>query len=463
LMGENEKELMGEKEYELPSIILVGREGMLAKLFKSVGKSTVGNLLLKACENSTEPFEIFNGPYEGNGEQKFILVDTPGFTGERTSSNRLWSKINKVIDRSSNRPWNKINKVIGNSCVHGVQAFLFVLGIMSHLDECMTELNNENVIMVFTKCTNEQTDTREKMELSFADFVKEYIEKVNHRWIVAPNPEIYGDDSEATTSNMDNLKNMITEIKEPLKRSKKMNSWHIDYRIIVFAGLVLISMIIAYFNTSNKPEFSVATPAIILLGETGSGKSTLGNFLGNGSCKFIAKQSRFPVTKVCEDCSIIIKNHTYNLIDTPGLNEPNSIKLIYDKIRYKFKIMKIKAIIFIIDPLKYESLNNTLKLMKLFSGQVINNKIAVLTNLKRKLIKEFTVSDKKVIKNHREISELTVIDKKVIKNHRELSKFTVIDKKVIKNHEEISEDTKALLESIGYNLAIFPDPEYNEE
>lgn len=397
-------------------------------------------------------------------------MDTPGFTGERTSSNRLWSKINKVIDRISNRPWNKINKVIDNSCVHGVQAFLFVLegnrftsDRMSHLDECMTELNNENVIIVFTKCTNEQTDTREKMELSFSDFVEEYIEKVNHRWIVAPNPEIYGDDSEATTSNMDNLKNMITEIKEPLKRSKKMNSWHIDYRIIVFAGLVLISMIIAYFNTSNKPEFSVATPAIILLGETGSGKSTLGNFLGNGSCKFIAKQSRFPVTKVCEECSIIIKNHTYNLIDTPGLNEPNSIKLIYDKIRYKFKIMKIKSMIFIIDPLKYESLNNTLKLMKLFSGQVINNKIAVLTNLKRKLIKEFTVSDKKVIKNHREISELTAIDKKVIKNHWEISKFTVIDKKVIKNHEEISEDTKALLESIGYNLAIFPDPEYNEE
>ncbi|RIB10147.1 hypothetical protein C2G38_2106855 [Gigaspora rosea] len=67
--------------------------------------------------------------------------------------------------------------------------------------------------------------------------------------------------------------------------------------------------------------------------------------------------------------------------------------------------------------------------MKLFGDQVINNKIAVLTNLKRKLIKE----------------------------------FNGIDKKVIRKHLEISEDTKALLKFIDYNLVIFPDPEYKEE
>ncbi|CAG8722504.1 1900_t:CDS:2, partial [Gigaspora rosea] len=269
---------MDENEYDLPSIIL-GR-------YKQPIKTAELNI----------------------DEKKFILVDTPGFTGERTSSNR---------------PWKEINKVIDNSFEHGVQAFLFVLGMyisnsLSHLDECMANLNHKNVIIVFTKCAKEQTDSREKMEHSFADFAKEYIVKVNNRWIVAPNPDIYDDHSEVTTKNMNSLKKMISEIKEPWKRSKKTNSWHIGYSI-VFAGLILlISMIIASYNATDKLELPVVEPAIILLGETGSGKSTFGNFLGNGSCGFFAEQSRFPVTEDCEECSIIIRDHTYNLIDTPG-------------------------------------------------------------------------------------------------------------------------------------------------
>ncbi|CAG8497663.1 15711_t:CDS:2, partial [Racocetra fulgida] len=106
----------------------------------------------------------------------FILVDTPGFTKEKTSS--TWGEINKRF--TSDR--------------------------RSHLDECMKKLNNDNVIIVFTKSSKVETETPEKMKNSFADFVTEYIEKVNHRWVVAPNPDIYDEHNYVTTNNMNHLK-----------------------------------------------------------------------------------------------------------------------------------------------------------------------------------------------------------------------------------------------------------------
>ncbi|CAG8823658.1 2107_t:CDS:2, partial [Racocetra persica] len=141
-----------------------------------VGKSTVGNMLLKACENYEERFETYEGPYDGYDGKDFILVDTPGFTKEKSRS--TWGEIDKVIDKSYE---------------HGIHAFLFrfTSDRRSHLDECMKKLNNDNVIIVFTKSSKVETETPEKMRDSFADFVKEYIEKVNHRWVVAPNPDIY--------------------------------------------------------------------------------------------------------------------------------------------------------------------------------------------------------------------------------------------------------------------------------
>ncbi|CAG8613769.1 20061_t:CDS:2 [Dentiscutata erythropus] len=75
---------MDEKveKFDLPSIILVGREGMLDKLFKvystllisynllGVGKSTLGNMLLKACYSEN----FFDGDVDTPGSQMKRLV-----------------------------------------------------------------------------------------------------------------------------------------------------------------------------------------------------------------------------------------------------------------------------------------------------------------------------------------------------------------------------------------------------
>ncbi|CAG8681572.1 4530_t:CDS:2, partial [Racocetra persica] len=140
-------------------------------------KSTIGNMLLKACGNHNELFEKYKGPYDGHGgdgrnqqqlktaklsigEENFILVDTPGFTNEKTSTNRTWIEIDKAID---------------NSFEHGIQGRRFASDRRSHLDECMKKLNNENVIIVFTKCTKVQTEAPKNIEDSFANFINEYI------------------------------------------------------------------------------------------------------------------------------------------------------------------------------------------------------------------------------------------------------------------------------------------------
>ncbi|CAG8614657.1 10055_t:CDS:2, partial [Racocetra fulgida] len=194
-------------------------------------------MLLKACGNYKELFEKYEGPYDGYGEEKFILVDTPGFTNEKTSTNKTWIEINKAID---------------NSYEHGIRAFLFVLGMYisnsyvfnifrahnkgrrftsdrrSHLDECMKKLNNENVIIVFTKCTKEQTEIPKNMKDSFADFINEHIKKVNNRWVVAPNPDIYDECNDIVTNNVNYLKTMISEIKKPWKRDRKSKYGSLD-------------------------------------------------------------------------------------------------------------------------------------------------------------------------------------------------------------------------------------------
>ncbi|CAG8848532.1 8241_t:CDS:2, partial [Racocetra persica] len=117
-----------------------------------------------------------------------------------------------------------------------------------------------------------------------------------------------------------------------------------------------------------------------------SGKSTLGNILGNildkDSCKFKTEDSNDPVTKNCEKCSIIFKNNT---IDTPGLNQPTSVKLISKSIYNNFKIKEIRTMIFVI---VYGSFDNTLKIIKLLGDQTASNKIVAFTKLDRKQIKE---------------------------------------------------------------------------
>ncbi|CAG8456147.1 99_t:CDS:2 [Cetraspora pellucida] len=368
-------------------------------------------------------------------EEKFILVDTPGFTNEKNSSNEVWSNIDKIID---------------NSYEHGVHAILFGQRFSSdrrsHLDECMKKLNNKNVIMVFTKCNMAVTNNPENMKDSFADFIKEYIKKVNNRWVVAPDPNIFAECNDVITKNMNDLKTMISKIEEPWKKEKKHNLWHIPFyftRIPTISMIPTIPMIptistifaiftilaYLYMNVPYQPELTKAKSTIFLIGETGSGKSMLGNFIGNITgnelCRFEVKRSKVPVTKYCEECSFTINNNVYNVIDTPGLNH-DSIQKIDESIHKNLKINGTKAIFFVLDPIYYESFNNTKEVMKQFDDQAI--KIAVFTKLNKDQINK--CAGKKSIE---------------------------------KCLEEITEDTKKLLKDINYNWTIFPNQDLQND
>ncbi|CAG8818797.1 33318_t:CDS:2, partial [Racocetra persica] len=65
-----EKRFM-DKNFEFPSIILVGREGI-----------TVGNMLLKTCGNHNELFEKYEGPMTDMGRNQQQLKTAKLSIGE---------------------------------------------------------------------------------------------------------------------------------------------------------------------------------------------------------------------------------------------------------------------------------------------------------------------------------------------------------------------------------------------
>ncbi|CAG8613750.1 20060_t:CDS:2 [Dentiscutata erythropus] len=113
------------------------------------------------------------------------------------------------------------------------------------------------------------------MESSFPDFVKEYIKKIDNRWVVAPNHDIFEESSDVTTKNMNDLAK-ISEIKNPWKRSKQLDSWHMmiseiknPLHICLVVGLIFLILTTFPFNNNTKKfESPEVEPAIVLLGET---------------------------------------------------------------------------------------------------------------------------------------------------------------------------------------------------
>lgn len=84
--------------------------------------------------------------------------------------------------------------------------------------------------------------------------------------------------------------------------------------------------------------------SILLLGETGNGKSQLGNFLLENSSAFYVSNDPDSVTKDFQEAWGL--NHKLQIIDTPGFedsfgNEQNNINKIVEYIRNK----KLKIII----------------------------------------------------------------------------------------------------------------------
>ena len=107
---------------------------------------------------------------------------------------------------------------------------------------------------------------------------------------------------------------------------------------------------------------SQETMAVLLVGSTGSGKSTLGNFLIDpdgsrpGGPPFAVGEDNLPQTQHTEVATVTVEGEgeaserTLTIMDTPGLNDnrENDLRHMADLIEYICKVKTIKACIFVV-------------------------------------------------------------------------------------------------------------------